>query len=68
MRYFDVGPFAKRICGIEMSASLVLFDRVCFYAGKTDHWGIAAEVNFYDRSISFEIFNLYAGVEVWRKE
>ena len=58
--------FSKSYWGL--SASLVLFDKVCFYAGKTDHWGIAAEINFYDRSISFEIFNLYAGFEVWRKK
>jgi len=57
--------FSKSYWGL--SVSLVLFDKVCFYAGKTDHWGIAAEINFYDRSISFEILNLYAGVEVWRK-
>jgi hypothetical protein len=50
-----------------LSGSIVLFDTVCFYAGKTDHWGIAAEINFYDRSIGFEILNLYMGVEIWRK-
>jgi hypothetical protein len=45
-----------------------MFNKVCFYAGKTDHWGIGVEVNFYDRSLTFEIFNLYAGVEIWHKE
>jgi hypothetical protein len=50
-----------------LSASMILFGRICFYAGRTDHWGISAEANLYDRSITFEILNLYAGVEFWRK-
>lgn len=48
-----------------LSASIVLFNAVSFYAGKTDHWGIGADINFYDRSLTFEIFNLYAGIEIW---
>jgi hypothetical protein len=47
------------------SAAIVMFNKVSFYCGRTDHWGIGANINFYDRSISFEILNLYAGVEVW---
>lgn len=58
--------FEKSAWGL--SSSMVLFDKVCFYAGKTDHWGIGAEINFYDRSIGFEILNIYAGVEFWRKK
>lgn len=50
-----------------LSASLVFFDKVNFYAGKTEHWGISFDVNFYDRSLTFEILNLYCGVEIWRK-
>lgn len=57
--------FQKSAWGL--SRSMILFDKVCLYAGKTDHWGIGAEINFYDRSISFEILNLYMGVEVWHK-
>lgn len=53
---------------LGLSASIAFFDKVCFYAGKTDHWGIGFEFSFYDRSITFEIFNLYAGVEFWRKK
>jgi len=49
-----------------LSASMILLDKICFYAGKTDHWGIGTNINLYDRSITFEILNLYAGVEVWR--
>jgi hypothetical protein len=48
-----------------LSASLVLFDTICFYAGKTDHWGIGFDINLYDRSLTFEIFNLYTGIEIW---
>lgn len=50
-----------------LSASLVFFDKVNFYAGKTEHWGISFDVNFYDRSLTFEILNLYCGVEIWHK-
>jgi hypothetical protein len=49
----------------NLSVGMVLFNVACFYAGRTDHWGIGANINFYDRSITFEIFNLYMGVEVW---
>jgi hypothetical protein len=51
-----------------LSGSIVFFNAICLYAGRTDHWGIAAAINFYDRSISFEIFNLFVGVEVWHKQ
>ena len=46
----------------------VIFNKIAFVAGQTDHWGIGANINFYDRAIIFEIFKLYAGVEVWRNE
>lgn len=51
-----------------LSASIVMFSRFSFYCGTTDHWGIGFDINFYDRSITFEILNLYAGVEFWRKQ
>lgn len=44
---------------------IVIFNKIAFYLGTTDHWGIGFEINFYDRSITFEILNLYMGVEVW---
>lgn len=50
-----------------LSASAVFFNKVCFYIGRSDHWGIGFDVNFYDRSITFEILNLYAGIEIWHK-
>lgn len=51
-----------------LSASLLLFNKLNFYAGRTDHWGISADINFYDRAITFGILNLYVGVELWHKE
>jgi hypothetical protein len=49
-----------------LSTSVAFFDKVNFYAGKTDHWGISVDVNFYDRALTLEILNLYCGVEIWR--
>ena len=46
---------------------MILFDTVAFYVGRTDHWGIGANVNLYDRSITFEILNLYFGAELFHK-
>lgn len=50
-----------------LSVAIVIFNKVAFYAGQTDHWGIGFNVNLYDRSITFEILNLYAGVEIFHK-
>jgi len=51
-----------------LSGSLVLFNTVCFYVGRSDDWGISAAINLYDRSITFKILNLYMGIEIWHKE
>lgn len=51
-----------------LSASIVIFGRIAFYAGTTDHWGIGFDINFYDRSFTMEILNLYAGVEIFHAE
>jgi hypothetical protein len=51
-----------------LSGSLVLLNILCFYAGRSDEWGISVAVSFYDRSITFKILNLYMGVEMWHKE
>lgn len=48
-----------------LSRSIVIFDKIAFYAGITDHWGIGANVNLYDRSFTIEILCWYFGVEVW---
>ena len=47
-----------------LSASATLFDKIVFYAGRSDSWGIGIDVSFYDRSITFKIFNLYTGMEM----
>lgn len=47
---------------------IIMFNKVNFYAGVSDHWGIGFNINFYDRAITFEILNLYMGVEVWYSE
>jgi hypothetical protein len=47
-----------------LSASATLFDKIVFYVGRSDSWGISAEVCFYDRSITFKLLNLYVGVEM----
>lgn len=52
---------------LGISAAIVILDRIIIYWGRTDHWGIGANVNLYERSITFEILNLYIGVEIFRK-
>jgi len=51
----------------NLGGHAVLFDKIVLYVGRTDHWGISFDVNFYDRSMTFEILNLYAGIEISRK-
>lgn len=50
------------------SRSIVLFDKVNMYVGKTDHWGISIALSFYERSLTIELLNWYAGIEVWHSE
>ena len=50
-----------------LSATIVMFDTIAFYAGTTDHWGIGMNINLYERSFTMEIFNLYAGFEIYHK-
>lgn len=52
----------------NFSAAIVFFDKIRVYAGRTDHWGIGASYCHYDRSLTFEIFNLYAGIEIFHSE
>jgi hypothetical protein len=68
----DTGVMVSRFARYEKSSwnlggALVLFETVSFYIGRTDHWGIGANINFYDRSFTIEILNLYAGIEIYRK-
>jgi hypothetical protein len=50
------------------SAYILLFDKVRLFAGRSDHWGIGVEYCHYERSLMFEIFNLYVGAEVLHSE
>ena len=50
-----------------MSAAIEMFDKIAFYAGKTDHWGLGFDINFYDRSFTIEVLNWYAGFEIYYK-
>ena len=50
---------------LGLSYNLVFFDKVNFYIGRADYWGVAVDVSFYDRSLTFRLLNLYIGVEVW---
>jgi len=45
-----------------------IFDKVVFYAGVRDSWGIGFDISFYDRAITLNILNLYFGIEVWRTD
>ncbi len=45
-----------------------IFNKVVFYAGTRESWGIGFDISLYDRSITFNILNLYFGVEVWRTD
>ncbi len=51
-----------------LSVHMTVADKVDFFAGKSDSWGIEASYSPYDRSIILKIFNLYAGFEVWHKD
>ena len=51
----------------NLGGAVVLFNKVSFYLGRTDHWGIGANINLYDRSITFELLNLYFGVEIYHE-
>lgn len=52
---------------LGISAAIVIRDRIIIYWGRTDHWGIGLDYNHYERAITFEILNLYAGVEIVRR-
>lgn len=53
--------------GLGTSAAIVILDKIVIYCGKSDHWGIGVELSFYDASLTFEILNLYAGIEIVRR-
>lgn len=50
------------------SHALTFFNKVHAYVGKTDHWGFAIAISFYERSLTIEFLNWYAGIEIWWSE
>lgn len=50
-----------------LSASILVFDRISFYCGNMDHWAIGIEINLHDRSLTFKLFNLYTGFEIYHR-
>jgi hypothetical protein len=54
--------------GWGLAGSILIFNKINFYAGWTDHWGIGVNLNFYDRSLTFEVLNAYFGVEILYSE
>lgn len=52
----------------NLSGSIVMFNKIDFYAGRSDSWGISIELSIYDRSITFKIFNLYMGMQIYYPE
>lgn len=48
-----------------LSKAVVFFDKIRFYVGVTDHWGIGISFCHYDRSLTLDILKWYAGVEVY---
>lgn len=58
---FDKSPFG-------MYGAIIIFDKIAFYAGKAGTWGISVEIDFYDRSLMFQVLNLYMGFEIYHKQ
>lgn len=51
-----------------LSVGLTLFDKINFYIGRADHWGLGFDISFYDRSLTFNVLNIYFGVEIWHSD
>lgn len=58
--------FSKHTWGL--AGSIVIFDKINFYYGVTDHWGLGFEINLYDRSLTFDVLHWYFGVEILHSE
>lgn len=53
--------------GFLDSGSMTINDKVVFFIGRAGTWGISAEIDLYDRSLTLQILNLYIGFEVYHK-
>lgn len=51
-----------------LSSHITFFNKVNFYYGFADHWGLGFDINFYDRALTFNILNVYFGIEVWHED
>jgi hypothetical protein len=58
---FEKSPF-----GVAVYVSF--FNRVHFYTGFADVWALGFEIDFHAKSFTFNILNVYFGVEIWYKE
>jgi hypothetical protein len=48
-----------------LSISVIVANKVDFFAGRADSWGISAEYSPYERGVTLKILNLYMGFSVW---
>lgn len=48
--------------------SLTINDKIRFFAGTSDHWGIGINYCHYDRSLTVDILHWYIGLEVWNND
>lgn len=51
-----------------LSSSIVIFNKVRFYVGVSDSWGIALKYCHYDMSLTIDLLKWYAGVEVFHED
>ena len=49
------------------SASMTVANKVSFFIGTADSWGISAKISFYDQSLVLQILNLYTGFEIYHR-
>ena len=58
--------FERGVFGL--SASAIMFDKIVLYIGRSDSWGLSAEISYYDRSFTIKILNLYTGIEILHRD
>jgi len=51
----------------KLSAHAIIANKIDFFIGKGESWGIGIGYSHYERSLTIHILNIYAGFEVWRK-
>jgi predicted AAA+ superfamily ATPase len=48
--------------------SVTINDKVRFFIGTSDRWGLDISYSHYDRCLSLMVIHWYMGVEVWHNE